>query len=79
MGQLGKVVQDDRDAQPYRLLFLSDGALSDVFYTPGDVEFYERGERPFMGDHVVVLKSDKRKGQVGEVVQDDYDQQPYRL
>ena len=55
VGQLGKVVQDDRDAQPYRLL-IGDGALSDVFYRPSEVAFHKRGERPFLNDRVVASR-----------------------
>ena len=79
-GQLAKVVQDDRDAQPYRLLHLKDKTLSDIFYRTRDVELRARGHRPFVGDRVVILKEgDPRKGEAATVIKDDADQQPYRL
>lgn len=78
-GEVASVIQDDRDAQPYRLQF-ADGTLSDVFYRPHEVELAQRGTRPFRGDDVVITKAnDKRKGEAAMVVQDDYDSQPYRL
>jgi hypothetical protein len=78
-GQKATVTQDDRDAQPYRLLF-ADGSLSDVFYRQSHVTLHAKGIRPFLGDSVLITRpGDKRRGEVAEVVQDDYDAQPYRL
>ena len=78
-GQKATVAQDDRDAQPYRLLF-ADGSLSEVFYRQSHVTLHAKGIRPFLGDQVLVMRpGDKRRGEAAEVVQDDYDAQPYRL
>ena len=40
-----KCVQDDRDQQPYRLRFVSDGTLSDEFFFVAQVRPLERTPR----------------------------------
>ena len=79
IGKEATVIQDDRDAQPYRLQF-GDGALSAVFYRERQVSLVRRGERPVLGETVEVLTDiGGRKGQEALIVQDDRDAQPYRL
>jgi len=79
-GQRALIVQDDRDAQPYRLQFIEDSKLSDVFYREEEVALAERSTRPIKGDRIEVIKEgDRRQGQKAEVVLDDYDSQPYRV
>ena len=78
-GEIASIVQDDRDTQPYRLLY-QDQTLSEVFYRRAEVSLASRGIRPFRGDRVIVMKAnDARRGQEAEVIQDDLDAQPYRL
>eukprot|EP00964_Phaeocystis_antarctica_P113799 scaffold77792_cov48-Phaeocystis_antarctica.AAC.4 len=71
-------MQDDRDQQPYRLRFVSDGTLSDEFFFVAQLR--KRGLRPQLGDGVVIAKAgDPHDGEEATVVQDDRDAQPFRL
>ena len=77
--QMATVGQDDRDSQPYRLVF-EGNVVSDSFFSERSVALLQRGDRPHTGDPVIIIRpGDAREGQQAIVVQDDFDAQPYRL
>lgn len=76
--QIATIGRDDRDAQPYRLVF-EGNVVPNIFYHEAAVTLVQRGERPHRGDSVIVVRSgDSHEGERAVVVQDDHDAQPFR-
>jgi hypothetical protein len=79
-GESAEIVRDDLDSNPFLIRLQSDGAIADRFYKEDSLRLLRRGLRPSLGDSVTVIEPrDPQAGGSAIVIQDDQDNQPYRL